>query len=175
MDAPPAVPAVDRGKAIGDAANDWEVFALRERAQAGVWSARIALVLSVPFAMTAWALGVEHAWVTWIVLPVIAAFFAGALFGSALRSESAVPDESFAGRRGALVALAAYIIYGAEAAALGPNPFHAGFDALMGALLISGWAVFPIAFLSGIMAFRVRERAERCRQTEGAKRAVGVF
>ena len=147
--------------AILDTASDWEAFELRRRALAGVWAARVALVLSIPFAMTAWATGTQHARVTYIVLPVIAAFFAGAFFGSAICNPHMVPDESLAGRRGSLVALAAYIIFAAEVAALSDNPFGAGFDAFMAALIISGWVVFPVAFFAGIMAFRAREGKRR--------------
>lgn len=152
------------GGAILDPGTDWEMIALRRRAHAGVWSARVALVLSVPFAVTAWGLGQEHAWFVYMLLPVIAAFFAGVFFGGAICDRRAITDESLAGRRGALVALAAYVVFAFEVGSLSFTPYEAALDAFMGSLLISGWAVFPIAFLAGILAFRAREGAYRYRR-----------
>ncbi len=149
------------GGAIFDSESDWELLELRRRVHAGVWTARTALVLSVPFALTAWALGQEHAWFMYMLLPVIAAFFAGVFFGAAICSRDQISDEALAGRRGALVALATYIIFACEVAALSFEPIEAGMDAFMYSLIISGWVVFPVAFLAGILAFRAREGAYR--------------
>ena len=153
-----------RPGAILDAATDWETIELKRRAHAGVWAARTALVVSIPFAMTAWALGQEHAWFTYSVLPVIAAFFAGVFIGAAICNRHEITDESLAGRRGALVALTAYVIYAAEVGVLSFTPTEAALDAFMGSILASGWIVFPIAFLAGILAFRAREGAYRYRR-----------
>lgn len=152
------------GGAIFDSDSDWEMLELRRRAHAGVWAARTALVLSVPFAVTAWAMGQEHAWFMYMLLPVIAAFFAGVFFGAAICSRNEVTDESLAGRQGAFVALATYIIFACEVAALSYQPLEAGMDAFMYGLIISGWLVFPVSFLAGILAFRAREGADRYRQ-----------
>lgn len=152
------------GGAIFDSESDWEVLELRRRAHAGVWGARTALVLSVPFAVTAWAMGEEHAWFMYMLLPVIAAFFAGVFFGAAICSREHITDESLAGRQGALVALATYIIFSCEVAALSFQPLEAGMDAFMYSLVMSGWIVFPVSFLAGILAFRAREGAYRYRQ-----------
>ena len=154
----------NRWGAILDSTTDWEVVELRRRAHAGVWSARAALVLSVPFAVTAWALGQEHAWFMYMLLPVVAAFFAGVFFGAAICSRRQITDESLAGRHGALVALAAYVIFALEVGSLSFTPVEAALDAFMGSLLVSGWIVFPVAFLAGILAFRAREGAYRYRQ-----------
>lgn len=153
-----------RQGAILDAASDWEMIELRRRAHAGVWSARTALVLSVPFAVTAWATGAEHAWFMYMLLPVVAAFFAGVFFGAAICDRRQITDEPLAGRRGALVALATYVIFALEVAALSFEPVEAGMDAFMYSLLVSGWVVFPVAFLAGILAFRAREGAYRYKQ-----------
>ena len=152
------------GGAILDSESDWEVLELRRRAHAGVWSARTALVLSVPFAMTAWAIGEEHAWFMYMVLPVIAAFFAGVFFGASICSRREITDEPLAGRQGALVALVTYLIFALEVAALSFSPVEAGMNAFMYSLLISGWIVFPVSFLAGILAFRAREGAHRHRR-----------
>ena len=152
------------GNTISSRASDWEVLELRRRVSAGVWSARIALVVSVPFGIAAWATGAEHAWFMYMLLPVVAAFFAGSLFGAAICSRQRVPDDSLAGRRGALVALSAYIIFAMEAAAMSVTPLETGLNVFMGALLVSGWLVFPVAFFAGIMAFRAREGALRYRK-----------
>jgi uncharacterized membrane protein YjjP (DUF1212 family) len=37
-------------------------------------------------------------------------------------------------------------------------------DAFMYSLVMSGWIVFPVSFLAGILAFRAREGAYRYRQ-----------
>ena len=150
-----------RPGAILDAAADWEIIELRRRAHAGVWAARTALVLSVPFGVTAWALGHEHAWLAYMLLPVVAAFFAGVFFGAAICDRRQVTDESLAGRRGALVALATYIIFAFEMGALSYTPVETTLDTFMASLLVSGWIVFPVAFLAGILAFRAREGAHR--------------
>lgn len=147
-----------------DPASDWELNELRSRGLAGLWSARIALVLSVPFGITGWAIGADQAWLTFMVLPVVAAFFAGAFFGASIADPSLVPDESLAARRGVLVAIAAYLVLAMEIAAMSATPLETGLDFFMGSLLISGWAVFPVAFLAGILAFRAREGAYRYRQ-----------
>jgi len=162
--APQTIRKGDRRGAILDAASDWETIELRRRAHAGVWAARTALVLSVPFALTAWATGAEHAWFMYMLLPVIAAFFAGVFFGAAICDRRQVTDEPLAGRRGALVALATYVIFSLEVAALSFAPFEAGLDAFMYSLLVSGWIVFPVSFLAGILAFRAREGAYRYKQ-----------
>jgi hypothetical protein len=151
----------NRTRAILDSSSDWEVVELRRRAHAGVWAARTALVLSVPFAMTAWALGEEHAWFMYMLLPTIAAFFSGVFFGAAICKRGEVTDEPLAGRQGALVALMTYVIFAAEVAALSFDPLQAGLDAFMFSLLVSGWLVFPVSFLAGILAFRAREGAYR--------------
>ena len=156
------------GGAILDSGSDWEVLELRRRAHAGVWSARTALVLSVPFAMTAWAIGEKHAWFMYMVLPVIAAFFAGVFFGAAICSRRDITDEPLAGRQGALVALVTYVLFALEVAALSFSPVEAGMNAFMFSLLISGWIVFPVSFLAGILAFRAREGAHRYRQPSEA-------
>ena len=147
--------------AILDPASDWEMIDIRRRARAGLWSARVALVLSVPFAVTAWGLGQEHAWFMYMLLPTVAAFFAGVFFGAAICDRRQITDESLAARRGALVALATYVIFALEVGALSFAPFEAALDAFMGSLLVSGWVVFPVAFLAGILAFRAREGAHR--------------
>lgn len=153
----------DRNQAVLDAATDWEVIDLRRRAKAGVWAARTALVLSVPFAVTAWTMGAEHAWLMYMLLPVIAAFFSGVFFGAAICDRRQITDESLAGRRGALVALATYGIFSLEVAALSFSPIEAAFDAFMGSVVFTGWAVFPVAFLAGMLAYRAREGAYRYR------------
>ena len=154
----------DRSRAILDSASDWEAIELRRRAHAGVWAARTALVLSVPFAVTAWALEQPHAWFMYMVLPVIAAFFSGVFFGGAICSRQHISDEPLAGRQGALVALMAYVLLALEVAAMSFTPLEAGMNAFMFSLLISGWLVFPISFLAGILAFRAREGAYRFKQ-----------
>lgn len=157
-----------RRGAILDSTAEWEVVELRRRAHAGVWAARTALVLSVPFAVTAWAMGQEHAWFMYMVLPVIAAFFSGVFFGAAICRRGQITDEPLAGRQGALVALMTYVIFACEVAALSFEPVEAGMDAFMFSLLISGWLVFPVSFLAGIMAFRAREGAYRFKHTAEA-------
>ena len=116
------------GGAILDSESDWEMLELRRRAHAGVWSARTALVVSVPFALTAWAMGEEHAWFMYMVLPVIAAFFSGVFFGAAICSRRHISEESLAGRQGALVALSTYVIFSLEVAMLSFSPLEAGMD-----------------------------------------------
>jgi hypothetical protein len=160
----PVVATNNRWSVILDPTTDWEVVELRRRAHAGVWAARTALVLSVPFAVTAWALGQEHAWFMYMLLPVIAAFFAGVFFGAAICDRRRITDESLAGRHGALVALATYVFFALEVGSLSFTPIEATIDAFMGSLLISGWVVFPVAFLAGILAFRAREGAYRYKQ-----------
>lgn len=155
------VKAVQVDKIVKQPKSDWEVRAILQRIHAGIWSARTALVLSVPFAVTAWARGTEHAWFMYMLLPVVAAFFAGVFVGAAICDREEVTDESLAGRRGALVALMAYVLFAVEVAVLSDAPLDAGANALMASLLISGWAVFPVAFLAGILAFRAREGAHR--------------
>lgn len=154
----------NRTSAILDSTSDWEMLELRRRAHAGVWSARTALVLSLPFVVTAWAVGEPHAWFFYMVLPVIAAFFAGVFFGAPICSRAIITDESLAGRQGALVALATYLILSLEVAALSFDPIHAAMDAFMFSVLISGWLVIPVSFLAGILAFRAREGAYRYKQ-----------
>lgn len=151
----------DRTRAILDPSSDWEVVELRRRTHAGIWAARTALVLSVPFAVTAWALGEEHAWFMYMLLPTIAAFFSGVFLGAAICKRGEITDESLAGRQGALVALMTYAIFACEVAALSFEPLEAGLDAFMFSLLVSGWLVFPVSFLAGILAFRAREGAYR--------------
>lgn len=141
--------------------SDWEMTALRGRFKAGLWSARIALVLSVPFALTAWATGAPQAWLTFMLLPVVAAFFAGSLFGAAIAQPHEVPDESLAGRRGVFVAIATYLIYALEVAVMSAAPSEVALNTLMWSLLGSGWLVLPIAFFAGVLAFRAREGAFR--------------
>ena len=159
----------DLNGAILDAASDWEAIELRRRAHAGVWAARTALVLSVPFAVTAWALEQPHAWFMYMVLPVIAAFFSGVFFGGAICSRHRIADEPLAGRQGVLVALMAYVIFALEVAAMSFTPLEAGMNAFMFSLLISGWLVFPVSFLAGILAFRAREGAYRFQQQAEAR------
>ena len=149
------------GKIVKTTESDWEVRAILRRVHAGIWSGRTALVLSVPFAITAWAQGAEHAWFTYMLLPVVAAFFAGVFVGAAICDREEVTDESLAGRCGALVALVAYVLFALEVGVLSEAPLETGLNALMASLLISGWAVFPVAFLAGILAFRAREGAHR--------------
>ena len=144
-----------------DPNSDWEMFELRRRTCAGLWSARVALVLSVPFAIVAWASGVEQAWLTYMLLPVAAGFFAGALFGSCIANPFEIADEHLAGRRGVFVALCAYLIFALEVAALSFAPVEAGLNAFMGAILISGWLALPAAFFAGVMAFRAGQGARR--------------
>lgn len=155
--------AINRSARI-DPKSDWEVTAILGRIHAGIWAGRTALVLSVPFAITAWARGAEHAWFMYMLLPVLASFFSGVFLGPAICDREEVTDESLAGRRGAFIALGAYIIFSMEVAALSVTPLEAGLNALMGSLLISGWVVFPVAFFAGILAFRAREGAERHRR-----------
>ena len=54
-----------------------------------------------------------------------------------------------------------FSLFAVEVAVLSDAPLDAGANALMASLLISGWAVFPVAFLAGILAFRAREGAHR--------------
>lgn len=159
----PRIATGGRPGAILDSATDWEMLELRQRIHCGVWCGRVALVMSVPFALTAWATGAEHAWFMFMVLPVVAAFFAGSLFGSAIANRRQVPDESLAARRGAFVALSAYLIYAGEVAAMSNAPLATGLDFFMASLLASGWLAFPVAFFAGIMAYRAREGALRYR------------
>jgi hypothetical protein len=142
---------------------DWEIAAILLRLHAGIWSARTALVLSVPFAIVAWMRGAEHVWFMYMLLPVVAAFFSGVFIGAAICDHEEVADESLAGRRGAMVALLAYVIFSMEVAVLSDSPIEGGLNVLMGSLLMTGWAVFPVAFLAGILAFRAREGARRHR------------
>ena len=155
------VKGVKVDKLVKPRESDWEARALLRRIYAGIWSARTALVLSVPFAITAWARGTAHVWFTYMLLPVTAAFFAGVFVGAAICDRQEVTDEPLAGRRGALTALLAYVIFALEVAMLSGTPLEAGLNALMGSLLMTGWAVFPVAFLAGILAFRAREGAHR--------------
>ena len=151
---------VQRGAMINPR-SDWEMTELRSRVKAGLLSARIALVLSMPFAITAWATGAEQAWLTFMLLPVVAVFFAGSLFGAAIAHPHEVPDEPLAGRRGVFVALAAYLIYALEVAAMSAAPSEVALNTWMWSLLGSGWLVLPIAFFAGVLAFRAREGAFR--------------
>ncbi|NNE20748.1 MAG: hypothetical protein HKN10_19940 [Myxococcales bacterium] len=151
---------VQRG-AMLNPSSDWEIAELRGRVKAGLWAARIALVLSVPFAITAWANAAEQAWLTFMLLPVVAAFFAGSFFGTAIARPHEVSDELLAGRRGVLVALAAYLIYALEVAVMSAASAEVALNTLMWSLLGSGWLVLPIAFSAGVLAFRVREGATR--------------
>lgn len=151
---------VQRGAMINPR-SDWEMTELHARFKAGLWSARIALVLSVPFAITAWATGAVQAWLTVMLLPVVAAFFAGSFFGASIAHPDEVSDESLAGRRGVLVAIATYLIYALEVAVMSAAPAEVALNTLMWSLLGSGWLVLPIAFFAGVLAFRVREGAQR--------------
>jgi hypothetical protein len=155
------VKAVNVTKILKTPESDWEARAILRRIHAGIWAARTALVLSVPFAITAWARGADHAWFIYMLLPTVAAFFSGVFVGAAICNREEVTDESLAGRRGALVALFAYVLFAVEVAALSSTPLESGLNALMGSLLMSGWAVFPVSFLAGILAFRAREGAHR--------------
>lgn len=148
-----------------DPAADWELAALRRRLLAGLWSARVAFVLSVPFAFAARAVGTHDAWLQLIVLPVIATFFAGSLFGAAVRDAGHIKDAALAARRGAFVALAAYFLFAAEMAAMSTTPLETGLDYLMGSLLFSGWLGLPAGFLAGVLAYRSREGTLRYRRT----------
>lgn len=150
-----------RRRASIDPASDWEVIALRRRGLAGLWSARVALVVSMPFAVTAWAGGTEAAWLTFVLLPVVGAFFAGALFGAGILDTQRVTDASLAGRHGVLVTLAAYVLFSLEVAAMSSSPLHAGFDYFMGSILLTGWLALPVGFFAGVMAFRAREGAAK--------------
>ena len=152
------------GTRVLEASSDWEVVSLQRRLWAGVWSARVAFVLSVPFVIFAWVLGVEHAWLFFMLLPVVASFFSGAFFGAAICDSKRVTDGSLAGRRGVLVALGAYVILAAEVAVLSDAWLHAFFDTFMGAIVVSGWLGLPAGFLAGLMAFRVREGATKHRR-----------
>ncbi len=144
-----------------DARSDWEVNELKARLHAGLWSARVALVVSVPFALAGWAKGVQDAWLFMMLLPVVAAFFSGSFFGACLANPQQVPDECLAGRRGVFVALCAYILFALELAAMSVTPLETGLDVFMGSLVVSGWLVFPVSFFAGLMAFRAREGALR--------------
>ena len=146
---------------VGDPTSAWEMLALRQRVSAGLWSARVALVLSVPFALAAWGMGVESAWLTFMLLPTIAAFFAGGLFGAAIADRYLVPDEPLAARRGALVGIATYAFFAMEVGAMSATPLETGLDMFMGSMMVSGWFALPAAFFAGIMAFRAREGALR--------------
>lgn len=152
------------GARVLDASSDWEVVTLQHRLWAGIWSARVAFVLSVPFAVCAWVLGVEQAWLVFMLLPATASFFAGAFWGGAICDSKQVTDGSLAGRRGALVALGAYAIFAAELAVLSDAWLHAFFDSFMAAILITGWLGLPAGFLAGLMAFRAREAATKHRR-----------
>lgn len=148
--------------------SDWEVATVLLRIHAGLWSGRTALVLSVPFAIAAWARGIEQVWLTFMLLPVVAAFFSGVFLGPAIWDRQEVTDEPLAGRRGALVALVAYVIFAMEVATLSGTPIDSGLNALMGAFVMTGWVVFPAAFLAGILAFRAREGAFRHQTSSNA-------
>lgn len=148
---------------ILDPRSDWELMELGTRALAGLWAARVALVASVPFGLVAWAQDVENAWLTFMLLPVVAAFFAGALLGAGLVHSREIADECLAGRRGVLIALSAYLIYAAEVAAMSHAPVEALLNVFMASVIVSGWLVFPISFFAGMMAFRAHEGALRYR------------
>ena len=150
-----------RRRASIDAAGDWEVAALKRRALAGLWSARVALVISAPFALVAWAGGTEGAWWLYMLLPVVAAFFAGALFGATILDTHRVTDSSLAGRRGVLVTLVTYGIFSLEVGVMSATPLHTALDYFMGSVLLTGWVAFPVGFLAGVMAFRAREGATK--------------
>ncbi|MEM8608448.1 MAG: hypothetical protein AAGF92_15170 [Myxococcota bacterium] len=162
-----------RRRAAIDAASDWEVAALRRRTQAGFWSARVALVASVPFAIVAWAGGTPDAWLVYMLLPVVAAFFAGALFGATILDRHRTTDSSLAGRQGVLVTLVAYCIFSLEVAAMSATPIHTALDYFMGSVLLSGWAVIPIGFFAGVLAFRAREGATKYVPIAGSSLARG--
>ena len=147
-----------------DPAADWEAAALRRRLRAGLWSARVAFVLSVPFAFAAWALGTHDAWLQFIILPTVATFFAGALFGAAVRDAGHIQDAPLAGRRGAFVAMAAYCFFALEMAAMSATPFETGLNYLMGSLLYTGWIGVPAGFLAGVLAYRSREGVAKHRR-----------
>ena len=144
--------SVRRWDGIINPASDWELLEVRGRAHAGLWSARIALVLSMPFGIAAWAKGVEDAWLMFMLLPVLAAFFSGTLFGAGIANPHQVSDECLAGRRGVFVALCAYIIFALEVAAMSHAPIETGLNVFMAALILSGCLVFPVSFFAGMMA-----------------------
>ncbi|KPK17682.1 MAG: hypothetical protein AMJ62_00905 [Myxococcales bacterium SG8_38] len=146
-----------------DPSSDWEAGELKSRTCAGLWSARITLVASMPFGIVAWAKGIDDAWLMFMLLPVVAAFFSGSLFGAGIGNPHQVPDECLAGRRGVFVALCAYILFAMEVAAMSVTPIETGLNVFMGSLIISGWLAFPVAFFAGMMAFRAREGAMRYR------------
>lgn len=146
-----------------DATSDWEVGELKSRTCAGLWSARVALVASMPFGIVASAKGIDDAWLMFMLLPVVAAFFSGSLFGAGIANPHQVPDECLAGRRGVLVALGAYILFALEVAVMSVTPIETGLNVFMGSLIISGWLTFPVAFFAGMMAFRAREGATKYR------------
>lgn len=150
-----------RRRASIDPASDWEVVALRQRGLAGLWSARVALVVSMPFGVGAWAGGTHGAWLTFMLLPVLAAFFAGALVGAAILDKQRVTDASLAGRHGVLVTLAGYALFSLEVAATSAAPLHTALDYFMGSILLTGWLAIPIGFFAGVMAFRAREGASK--------------
>lgn len=146
-----------------DPSSDWELMELSTRALAGLWSARVALVSSMPFGIVAWAQNIEDAWLTFMLLPVVAAFFSGALFGAGLVHSREIADEYLAGRRGVFIALCAYIIYALEVAAMSHAPVETLCNVFMAAVIVSAWLVFPISFFAGVMAFRARDGAMRHR------------
>jgi hypothetical protein len=148
--------SLHRGAMI-DPSSDWEMFELRRRNCAGLWAARVTLVLSVPFGIVAWAQGADNAWLTYMLLPVIAAYFAGAFFGSCIANPFEVSDEHLAGRRGVLVAICAYVIFALEVGTMSVSPLEAGLSAFMGAVLLSGWLALPAAFFAGVMGFRASQ------------------
>ncbi|MEM7135451.1 MAG: hypothetical protein AAF500_02675 [Myxococcota bacterium] len=150
-----------RRAAVIDPATDWETAALRRRALCGLWSARVALVLSVPFAVTAWAGGASDAWLVYMLLPVVASFFAGSLFGAAILDTHYVTDASLAGRQGVLVTIVAFLFFALEVAAMSHTPLHTALDYFMGGVLLTGWVAFPAGFFAGVMAFRAREGATK--------------
>lgn len=150
-----------RRRASIASAGDWEVIALRRRVLAGLWSARVALVISAPFALVAWAVGTQGAWLVYMLLPVVAAFFAGALVGAAIFDTRRITDSSLAGRRGVLVTLTAYVMFSLEVASMSVAPVDTALDYFMGGVLVSGWLAFPVGFFAGMMAFRAREGATK--------------
>ena len=148
---------------------DWEAIVLRRRGIAGLWSARFALVLSMPFAIVAWIGGVSQAWLLFMVLPGLAAFFSGALFGAAILDPARTTKASTAGARGLMVALGAYLFLALELAVMSANPLAAAVEVLARSMLLSGWLVLPAGFLAGIVTFRARQGAARHRRADWAE------
>ena len=78
---------------------------MRRRNCAGLWAARVTLVLSVPFGIVAWAQGADNAWLTYMLLPRDRSILCRGLFRLLHREPIRGERWDLAGRRGVLVAI----------------------------------------------------------------------